>query len=43
MTDEKVAALELIGFEWAKRKGEYAWDQKFAQLKQFNEHHGHCK
>jgi hypothetical protein len=43
LTPEKVAALESIGFDWGKRKGQYAWDEKFAMLRAYKEKHGDCE
>lgn len=32
MTLQKIEALRSIGFEWAKQKGESAWEQKFVEV-----------
>ena len=40
MTPEKVQRLESIGFEWARRKGEHAWKEKYDELKQYKDQHG---
>jgi len=32
MTRRRVDLLEKIGFEWAKPKGQAAWDEKFQEL-----------
>lgn len=42
MSEEKVQALESIGFAWAKRKGEASWMIKYNELKRFVAEHGHC-
>lgn len=42
MTDDRLQALESIGFTWAKRKGQATWDAKFEQLKEYKEQHGDC-
>ena len=43
MTDDKAKLLEDIGFVWAKRKGQNAWEQKFLELQLYSQKHGHCK
>lgn len=43
LSDRKRAALELIGFEWGKKKGRQAWDEKYAELEQYKLENGHCK
>eukprot|EP00977_Amphora_coffeiformis_P009632 scaffold2219_cov177-Amphora_coffeaeformis.AAC.8 len=42
LNDEKIQALENIGFDWGKRKGDALWDEKFQELLQFKETFGHC-
>ena len=42
MTPYRVAALDSIGFEWAKRKGKIAWNQRYEELVQFKKEFGHC-
>jgi hypothetical protein len=42
MTNEKISALNSIGFQWAKRKGQAAWDEKFQELVQYKAEHGDC-
>lgn len=39
---EKIAAMEEIGFVWAKQKGSTLWEEKFADLKRYYNQHGHC-
>ena len=36
---EQVQKLEDLGYQWAKR---YSWEERFQQLKEFKEEHGHC-
>jgi hypothetical protein len=43
MTPQKIAALRSIGFQWAKRKGQTAWNDKYNQLKIYKAEHGDCK
>ena len=43
MTPQKIKALKAIGFQWAKRKGEAAWLQKFNELKKYKRENGTCK
>jgi hypothetical protein len=31
-----------IGFQWAKRKGIQAWEDKFRELQLYQQRHGHC-
>jgi len=42
MTRERMALLESIGFQWAKRKGFHAWMDKFNELREYKGHHGNC-
>lgn len=39
---KRIRALEAIGFAWAKRKGDFLWDQKYQDLLGFKETFGHC-
>ena len=43
MTQRKINALNALGFQWAKRKGDTSWNEKFQELKQYREEHGNCK
>ena len=43
MTLSKRILLEGIGFEWAKQKGEAAWNKRFQELSQYRERHGHSE
>ena len=36
----KVKALEDIGFQWAKKKGEELWEKRFQELVEFRAKHG---
>ncbi|HEY6169683.1 MAG TPA: helicase associated domain-containing protein, partial [Verrucomicrobiae bacterium] len=49
---ERIAQLDSIGFEWSdpgrlsltcETHWEARWDQKFEQLREFKERHGHCE
>jgi Helicase associated domain len=41
LTVKKLYELEKIGFVWAKRKGDYIWNQHYNDLKSFFTKHGH--
>jgi hypothetical protein len=40
MTQFRVDALDRIGFEWAKRKGNFSWNVKYHELLEFQQQHG---
>ena len=42
MTPERLAALQSIGFVWAKRKGQATWDAKYKQLQEYKSQYGDC-
>jgi len=42
LTPEKIAALETVGFDWGKRKGQHAWNEKFNELIAYKAEHGDC-
>lgn len=42
MTPERLAALQSIGFVWAKRKGQATWDAKYTQLQEYKSQFGDC-
>lgn len=42
MTTERLRALQMIGFTWAKRKGQATWDAKFQQLREYKISNGDC-
>jgi len=43
MTQERINALESVGFIWAKRrKGQPTWDLKFEELTAYRQEHGDC-
>jgi len=43
MTQERISALESVGFVWAKRrKGQPTWDLKFEELKRYRAENGDC-
>ena len=41
MTEDRKRQLEKIGFAWAKRKGDYSWNEKFRELEDFKRANGH--
>ncbi|GAX11425.1 hypothetical protein FisN_22Lh110 [Fistulifera solaris] len=41
MTEDRKRQLEKIGFTWAKRKGDYSWNEKFRELEEFKRMNGH--
>lgn len=43
MTEEKLEALNNIGFVWAKRKGQHSWDTKYRELREYKKINGDCK
>jgi hypothetical protein len=43
LTDEKIQLLEEAGFIWAKRKGQVAWEEKFAEVQRYLLKNGDCK
>jgi hypothetical protein len=43
MTDDKAQLLEDVGFVWAKRKGQAAWEEKFRELQEYWQKAGNCK
>ena len=43
LTDDKINMLEEVGFIWAKRKGQAAWDEKFHELQDYKLKYGNCK
>ena len=43
MTAQKIDALNALGFTWAKRKGQAAWNEKYDELVAYKEVHGDCK
>uniref|UniRef100_A0A7S2U853 Helicase-associated domain-containing protein n=1 Tax=Attheya septentrionalis TaxID=420275 RepID=A0A7S2U853_9STRA len=42
MTDEKISALEAIGFVWAKPNGLQRWHGYFLELHAFHVEHSHA-
>ena len=42
MTDHRLELLDQAGFHWAKHKGQVSWDQKYDELCEFHQAHGHC-
>ena len=42
MTAHRQALLESVGFQWAKRKGEHSWHQKYHELQEYKAHVGNC-
>ena len=45
MTDEKLQHLSDMGFEWSvkKERQDAMWNQRFEELREFKEEHGHCR
>ena len=41
LTDERVAALEAIGFEWGTGNDE-RWNERLAELRDYKEENGDC-
>lgn len=41
MTEDRKLQLEKIGFTWAKRKGDFSWNEKFRELQDFKQKNGH--
>jgi hypothetical protein len=42
LTANKIEALTNMDFVWAKRKGETAWDEKYAELREYCMENGNC-
>ena len=42
LNEKKIEALEDIGFDWGKRKGDILWEQKFQQLLSYKNAFGDC-
>ena len=40
MTEERQGALELMGFVWNAHSA--AWEERWNELREFKERHGHC-
>jgi hypothetical protein len=45
MTEERIRALESVGFDWRTSKTDFAsiWGECFQQLREFNVQFGHCR
>jgi len=43
LTQERIDRLEALGFEWSLRPPNTPWEERFEQLKQFHQHHGHTR
>lgn len=43
MSVQKIKALNDLGFVWAKRKGQAAWNEKFDELVAYKDEHGDCQ
>ena len=43
LTDERMAQLEGIGFEWSVQAPKASWDTRFEQLVKFKQENGHCR
>jgi hypothetical protein len=42
LSDERIAKLETIGFQWRVAKPPVGWESRFEQLKEYRSVHGHC-
>jgi hypothetical protein len=42
LSDERIAKLETIGFQWRVAKPPVGWESRFEQLKEYRIVHGHC-
>ena len=42
LTERRISLLEGANFEWAKAKGETAWEDKFKELSLYKEENGDC-
>lgn len=42
LNDSRLDRLQMIGFRWAKRKGQVSWNEKFNDLVQYKARHGNC-
>lgn len=40
LTEERVMLLQDLGFNWGGRKAKIIWDEKYAELKNYNSLHG---
>lgn len=43
LTQTKLQKLAEVGFDWGKRKGDYAWEERYRELVQFKQQFGSCK
>jgi hypothetical protein len=43
MTEQKLQALHELEFDWGKRKGDTAWEQKFNEVAGYKDRNGDCK
>ena len=42
LTQEKIDALEDIGFTWARQKGDILWEDRYRDLQKYAHEHGNC-
>jgi hypothetical protein len=42
ISEDRIEALERLGFEWAKRKGDHSWNTKYKELCEYFENYGHA-
>jgi hypothetical protein len=42
LNDSRLERLQMIGFRWAKRKGQASWNEKFNELVQYKAANGNC-
>jgi hypothetical protein len=43
LSQQKVQALDSIGFDWGTRRGDQVWRSKFNELVEYKRRHGDCK
>lgn len=43
LCQDKVQALDSIGFDWGTRRGDQVWKNKFNELVEYKRRHGDCK
>ena len=45
MTNEKLQHLSDMGFEWSvkQEREDAVWNQRFEELRELKEEHGHCR
>lgn len=43
LTQDRIDALNMIGFEWDDSRWDQLWHQRYEQLCQYKKEHGHCE